>query len=300
MRGSYFPQNGIWLKGNLHSHSTISDGCYDPLTLAKLYAEKEYDFLSMTDHNQFVQHAELAEDELILLTGVEHDLEYRDDKCTHVVGIGRPGKEFTDYDCRQYIKDELTDQQMVDMMVDDGQFTVLAHPVWSHMCPEEVLSLHHFHALEVYNNGAEHLCHGGNAEIYWDLLLQEGQRVFATASDDVHEPQDLFGGWIWVKAAERSKEAITDALFSGTFYASSGPIIYDFGLKNGEVYLNCSECRAVHFVSYYSKGESFFAKPGIPLTEAHHALCGDEIYCRAVCVDQEGYCAWTQPIFFEH
>jgi len=298
MKESYFKDEGIWLKGNLHSHSTVSDGCYDPMTLAKLYADHGYDFLSMTDHNLYVHHDDLSDTGLILMTGVEHDLEYRDDKCTHVVGIGKPGKKINDYDCRQYVKEELTDQQMIDMMTADGQFTSLAHPVWSHMTAEEVLSLQNFHALEIYNNGAEHLCHGGNAEVYWDLLLQQGRKVFATATDDVHEPCDLFGGWIWVKAAERSKEAIYDALFKGAYYASSGPKIFDFGIEGDEVYINCSESRAIHFVSFYNRGESFFAAQGETINEARHKLYGDEIYCRALCVDKEGYSAWTQPIFF--
>lgn len=298
MKKSYFRQDGQWLKGNLHSHSTVSDGRFTPLELASMYAERGYDFLSITDHNLFISHEELPEETILLLTGVEHDIEYSPDKCTHIVGISCFGKTETGYDCRRYSKDELTDQQLVDMMHDDGQFVTLAHPVWSRMEPEEVLTLENLNAVEVFNNGTEHLCHGGNAEVLWEYMLRRGKHVFATASDDVHGRDDLFGGWIWVKAEKRSKEAILDALLAGCFYASNAPVIYDFGTEDGSVYINCSECNEIHFVTYLPRGKSFFAKDGQALTEASYKLTGREKYVRAICVDKEGHSAWTQPIFF--
>ncbi|MEA5012447.1 MAG: CehA/McbA family metallohydrolase [Angelakisella sp.] len=297
MKQSNFPEGGLWLKGNLHSHSTVSDGFYAPEKLVALYAEKGYDFLSITDHNVYVHHNDLPEEEIILLTGVEHDIEYSPDKCAHFVGIGVVGKAQPDYECRRYSKQERTDQQIVDMMHKDGQFVTLAHPVWSRMHPEEVLALDGLSAIEVYNNGTEHLCHGGNAEVYWDLLLQQGKRVFATASDDVHTPDDLFGGWVWVKSEARTAQAIMDALHAGYYYASSGPQIFDFSVEDGKASLSCSPCRSIHFVTYEPRGRSFFAR-GEPLTRAEFQLKGRKAYVRAVCIDAQGHSAWSQPIFF--
>lgn len=299
MRISYFPTEGLWLKGNMHSHSTVSDGAFSPSELAQLYMDKGYDFLSLSDHNIFLSHDGLAADSFLLLTGVEHDIAYNEDKCVHVVGTGAAGRTATSYDCRCYSKDELTDQQLVDQMYADGQFVTLAHPVWSRMEPDELMALDHFHAIEVYNNGTEHLCHGGNAELYWDLLLRHGRHVFATASDDVHGPDDLFGGWLCVKAAAHTPKAILDALFSGAFYASSGPEIYDFGLQDGSAYVTCSPCREIHFVTYPPRGKSFFAQAGAELENSIHPLTWRESYVRVVCVDFEGRCAWTQAIFFK-
>ena len=81
MKKSLFPDGGVWLKGNIHSHSTVSDGMFSPRELAELYRDHGYAFLSMTDHNVLVSHSELPEDQIILLTGLEHDLEYSPDKC---------------------------------------------------------------------------------------------------------------------------------------------------------------------------------------------------------------------------
>lgn len=299
MKQSYFPEKGIWLRGNIHGHSTVSDGMFTPEELAKDYAEKGYDFLSMTDHNILAPHDDLAKDGFLLLTGLEHDIEYSPDKCIHLVGLSAAGRDDTDYLCKRYSKEELTCQRLVDMMRLDGQFVSLAHPVWSRMKWEELLSLTGYHAIEVYNNGTEHLCHGGNAEVLWDLLLREGRRVFATAVDDVHVAGDLYGGWIWVKAGERSKEAVLEALYSGAYYSTSGPVIHDFGVDGERVYISCSNCREIHFITYSPRGKTFFAEEGKPLTRAAHTLTGQEAYVRAVCVDANGYSAWTNPIFFD-
>lgn len=299
MKTSYFSQDGVWLKGNIHSHSTVSDGLLAPKELAEAYAAQGYDFLSMTDHNVLVPHGELPPERLLFLTGLEHDIEYTPDHCLHVVGLSPEGKDRTDYLCKRYSAEEIADQRLIDMMRADGQFVSLAHPVWSRMEPEEILALNGLHAIEVFNSGTEHLCHGGNAEVYWDLLLRHGKRIYAVAVDDVHVPVDLFGGWVWVKAAERSTGAILEALHSGAFYASTGPVIHDFGVEDGRAYLSCSGCRSIHFVTYPPRGQSFFAQPGDVLTQASHTLTGRESYVRAVCVDAAGHAAWTNPIFFD-
>ena len=296
MRKSVFPEGGIWMKGNLHSHSRVSDGYFEPLELAKLYASHGYDFLSMTDHNVFVPHSELSPEEILLLTGVEHDLEYSCDKCVHIVGLGKANQTETSYPCRKYTTQELTEQRYLDIMRNDGQFVSLAHPMWSRMEPEEVSALHGFHAIEVYNNGTEHLCHAGHAEAYWDMLLRHGQRVFAIACDDVHVACDLFGGWVCVKAEDRTREAVLKALFKGEYYSSSGPEIYDFGLDGDQVYIECSPCREVHMISYPPRGKTSFADGQ---TEAVFALTGREKYIRIECIDNSGRVAWTNPIFFD-
>ena len=298
MKQSYFPE-GIWLKGNIHSHTTVSDGLFAPEELAELYAAHGYDFLSMTDHNILAPHGEAQGREIILLAGVEHDLTYSTDKCTHVVGLSPAGQSEPGYLCKQYAAGELTEQHLVDMMLADGQLVSLAHPFWSCMEFDEIENLRGIHSIEVFNNGMEHLCHGGNAEIFWELLLRHGRRIFATAVDDVHGPDDLFGGWVWVKAAGRNPGAILAALHSGAFYSTSGPVVEDFGLDGSTVYLSCSPCREIHFVTYPSKGASFFSTDSTPLQSVCHTLSGREAYVRAVCVDEAGRSAWTNPLFFD-
>jgi predicted metal-dependent phosphoesterase TrpH len=39
-----------WLRGNLHAHTTFSDGVKEPAQLVAAYEALGYDFLAITDH----------------------------------------------------------------------------------------------------------------------------------------------------------------------------------------------------------------------------------------------------------
>ena len=40
-----------WYKGNLHGHSTRSDGIRSPEELKEIYKESGYSFVALTDHD---------------------------------------------------------------------------------------------------------------------------------------------------------------------------------------------------------------------------------------------------------
>ena len=57
-----------WFKGNLHTHTTESDGDADPEWVANWYKEHGYDFLVLSDHN----HRTILDQEidgLLMVTG---------------------------------------------------------------------------------------------------------------------------------------------------------------------------------------------------------------------------------------
>ncbi len=41
----------LWYKGNLHTHTTESDGDAHPEDVVEWYKQHEYDFLVLSDHN---------------------------------------------------------------------------------------------------------------------------------------------------------------------------------------------------------------------------------------------------------
>ena len=43
---------GNWYKGNLHMHTTVSDGELDPVEAISVYREAGYDFIAITDHRK--------------------------------------------------------------------------------------------------------------------------------------------------------------------------------------------------------------------------------------------------------
>src|SRR2546427_11873037 len=43
-----------WLRGNLHAHTTFSDGVKEPAQLIAEYEALGYDFLTITDHENWI------------------------------------------------------------------------------------------------------------------------------------------------------------------------------------------------------------------------------------------------------
>ena len=43
----------MWLKGNLHTHTTLSDGDLPPEEVCRSYADQGYHFISITDHERY-------------------------------------------------------------------------------------------------------------------------------------------------------------------------------------------------------------------------------------------------------
>ena len=48
----------MWYKGNLHCHTTDSDGDCTPEEVVKRYKEQGYSFLAITDHNVYSDYRE--------------------------------------------------------------------------------------------------------------------------------------------------------------------------------------------------------------------------------------------------
>lgn len=312
MNRSFFPNTGTWLKGNIHSHTTQTDGQCPPDQQIRDYCAKGYDFFSITDHNMVVNSQCFADgSDILLIPGWERDVRHhmKNTKCIHVVGLF-PSEEglfcqdaqFQPRRERKYEVCEITNQQLVDEMVAEGQFTILAHPRWSRMTPDEVLNLSGFHAIEVFNTGCERLMHAGRADLYWDLLLQSGRKVWGVACDDTHgktAKSDRFGGWVMVRAKERTVAAVLEEMKSGMFYLSQGPQIEDWGMEDGRIYFKCSPCKEIHVTTYPARGGSFYAEDGKSLTEVSYTLKGGEQYILCECIDHDGNTAWTNPHFFD-
>ena len=64
--------------------------------------------------------------------------------------------------------------------------------------------------------------------LHWDEALERGAAFFALATDDSHHPgYDSGFAWTMVRAAEKSQEAVLEALRTGAFYGSTGPAIHE-------------------------------------------------------------------------
>lgn len=72
MKKDCFGDPGQWYKGNLHSHTTNSDGHLTPAQAVALFRQYGYSFLCLSEHDYYTDlRAELDREDFILLPGVE-------------------------------------------------------------------------------------------------------------------------------------------------------------------------------------------------------------------------------------
>lgn len=303
-----FPYKDKWYKGNLHCHSTESDGRLSPSEVAAIYKSRGWNFLAYTEHRLYTHHKEFDDENFIIIPGVELDVRNEDPlKIYHVVGVGRTdgaGKEagykHGEMIARPTWEGLETAQGMIDDLNRKGNLSIFCHPIWSRLELDDFIGLDGFFAMELYNTGCALESHTGLCVDYWDSLLRRGRKVWGVAADDCHHVlQDQCGGWVMVNAPELTIQAITGALEKGHFYSSTGPEIYSLMVQDNKVYVECSPVKAVHFVAYEELGHSYWAPKGGTITSAKHRLNGREKYVRIECVDKEGNTAWSNPIFLK-
>ena len=67
-----------YYKASLHTHSTVSDGKLTPEEARDAYKAQGYSILALTDHSVMVGHQDLNQPDFLMLTGVEIDIDDRD------------------------------------------------------------------------------------------------------------------------------------------------------------------------------------------------------------------------------
>lgn len=313
----FFTSEGRFYKGNLHSHSLDSDGNLAPLQLAKLYFEHGYHFLALSEHETFYNHeGGVAFDDFLLLPAVEWSSSLTDQgdlmKAHHISGFAGSTDMLKDAPGGPLQNGQTLPQlpfagaptavEMAHILANHGCIAVYNHPSWSNVEPAEMGNLDGCLALEVYNHGSELQNHTGYGSWHWDALLRRGVKINAVAGDDNHNDPELFdsfGGWVQVYARELTHDSIIEALKSGSFYASSGPSISEYGIINGEVYVQCSPVKSIRFIAggVIGAGDIVLAEAGDLLEQARMRLDGREQYVRIECVDGQGKTAWSNPIY---
>ena len=94
------------------------------------------------------------------------------------------------------------------------------------------------------------------AEWFRDAVLASGRACSAIATDDSHDAPDCLNAWTMVRAEERSREAVVDALRAGSFYASNGPSILEARRDGDALEVRCSPARSVRLQSRPGSGSS--------------------------------------------
>ena len=286
---SPFESPGVWLKGNLHTHSTQSDGLRDPDDVVRWYTDHGYDFLAITDHRTRTIVDPPEDSSLIMLPSMELDgWDESFDGEYHLTGIGLASLDRTESGTSL--------QAAVDQVKADGGLAILAHPNWLGIAPHELFPVSGLDGLEVFNVTCEEINGKGESGHLWDHALDAGMKLRGFAVDDAHwHALDAGQAWIMARSEMRTAAGVSDALAAGCFYSTQGPEIHSFAIDGNVAHARCSPVVDIRFVSQRNFGTRIKAENG-EIEEAEFILRGQEKYVRLVCIDRQGRVAWSNPL----
>jgi hypothetical protein len=279
------------LRGNLHCHTTNSDGELAPPALARAYADAGYDFLAITDHERFTDPSVVADAGMIAVPGMElHGGMNAAGHEHHIVALG----------IDRAVERDPADgpQAIVDAIRDAGGQAIMAHPYWHGCTSADLLEVHGWLATEIYN----HVCHAfigkGESTETWDQVLAEGRKAWALAVDDCHlGGPDIHGGWVMVGARERTTEGVMEALIDGRFYSTCGPEIHAVERDGDRLHVRSSAAQTIALIGRGPTGDACHAPDGELIEEATLDLGRVKGYGRLLIRDARGRGAWTNPHF---
>lgn len=332
-----------WYKGNTHVHTTLC-GHADthPDTVALWYLERDYNFLILSEHNQFIdpESVNLPSDrreDFILIPGEE----VTDYKHVHTTAMNihrevpphTPAElstiENNPYDnYKVYLMKKHTDS-----IRNAGGIPILNHPNWQSGVPaSDIQQVDGLNMIELYNGHPDVNNWGtekhASMEQKWDSLLTAGRKIYAVSSDDAHsfknwsvDVSNPGRGWVMVQSEHLTPDAITNAMASGNFYASSGVILKKIR-KNSEIYEievdegeTLREIESPFIVGYKNEksedgfsieiisdnGKVIMKKQGLSarleIPEGVKYVRGKITYSRTRSSHSEQFFAWTQPVF---
>ena len=303
---SPFSLPGRFWRGNLHTHSTLSDGALEPPQVIEAYKNAGYDFMMLSDH--FIGHYNwpiadtraLRSNNFTTIIGSElHAPQTQVGELWHIVAAGLP------LDFPPASKSE-TGAQLARRAHEAGAFIGIAHPAWSQLTMDDGRAIDCAHAVEIYNHGCAIENDRGDGWYLLDQLLNEGKRLTAFATDDAHfKSPDHFGGWVHVRAESLGPEVLLEALKKGHYYSSQGPQIHDISVSGNEINITCSPVDNITVLRGNSRTLVRNAKSITEATldlkklETGWLLTKQSPWFRVVCIDHSGKRAWSNPIWKE-
>ena len=316
-----------YFKGNMHCHSTLSDGAQTPEELKAWFKGHGYHFLAITDHEVTYNHSDLDDEDFITITSSELSVKEFPEVSTStnrrmkVAHFNIYAKEqsndatlFYSTVADHYAPDELRERLAAELgdktreytpegineiirgANEAGFFVAYNHPRWSLETYREYSAYEGLWGVEVYNTS----CARAGLNEYdinvVDDMLRDGKRVFATSGDDNHSARTCGGTFVMVNAPSLTYKNLIDGLLAGTFYTSTGPEIYRLSVCGNEVTITCSAARQISYSTEGRRAKAVHAADE-PLTSATFKIEPDDGYFRLDVIDEQGQHANTQAYF---
>lgn len=304
-----FSTPGQFWRGNLHTHSNLSDGALDPEQVIAAYRDAGYDFMQLSEHFLDRFNWPIADtrrwrtNDFTTLIGAElHAMGTSVGELWHILAAGLP-LEFP-----APSPDE-TGPDLAARARAAGAFVAVAHPAWSQLTIEDGRALTAAHAVEIYNHGCAVENDRGDGFYLLDQLLNDGAKLNAVATDDAHfrhGDYDAFGGFVEVKAPSLDPEELLAALKAGHFYSSQGPRFLDISVSKTEVSVACTPVRAITLLTGNSRALSrvgrHITSATFDLTTIEREAWGKTLaprWLRIAAIDASGHRAWSNPIWVD-
>jgi len=278
--------NKRWYKGNLHTHTTLSDGEKTPEEVVALYRAKGYDFLALTDH--WVTGDGWAEDDFLMLSGVEYDTGGDMEKgIYHIVGVGMQRPVSLDS------KPRPDAQTIIDKIHEADGMPILAHPSWSMNRAWESCRLTGLEGCEIYNttSGLPFNCRPYSGA-FLDDMANLGCFLPCMAADDAHNYcGDETRSYLMVQADELSRDAILAAIRRGDFYSSQGPR-FSVSREGDTIKVVSTPVESIVFFTNWI-WEPDRAAVGHGICEAQFKIKPEDRWVRIELADADGNMAWS-------
>lgn len=276
---------GRFLRGNLHTHTTRSDGEHEIQRVIDAYAQRDYDFLMISDHDMIVSPREFDELDhrgMTLIAGNE---------------ITQNGPHLLHVNAAQRIEPLPLRQQVIHNAIASGGFIIVNHPNWlktfDHCPAQNLRQWIDYAGIEIFN-GIMRREHGSPYALNkWDMLLAEGRRVWGFANDDMHDlAHDLAAGWNMVYCQDADADAIVASLLAGRFYASTGVTIESIEVHGMRLSVTTADAQKIVALRDTSMRIATADSRTIDIDVPE-----DATYVRIECWGAGDAFAWTQPFF---
>ncbi len=276
---------GRWLVGNLHSHTTASDGQRDHQAVIDDYAGRGHGFLMISDHDILTDaedHADFDPQGMILVAGNEITA-----NGPHMLHVGASG----------LVEPNADRQQVIDGVKENGGFVIFNHPNWHanfNHCPQELFErCEGYLGLEIYNGVISRLDGSPYASNRWDMLLNQGRRIWGFANDDSHVATGDVGlGWNVAYVKEETPAGVVEALAQGRFYASTGVEISHIGVDGRHITIETENASRIVALRDTGRRFAIVDSRAIEVEVPEGAR-----YVRFECWGAGEAFAWTQPFF---
>ena len=282
---------GQWLRGNLHTHTTRSDGSRAPQVVVDDYARRGYGYLGFSDHDQLTSDADIAQLDsrgLVLIPGNE---------------ISRGGTHMLHVDAERFVEPAPARQIVLNDIAAAARatgrgFAIINHPDWlaeyEHASVAQLKEWTGFTGIEIFNGVL--LWHDGSpyALRKWDILLSAGRRVWGFANDDSHGDKHVELGWNTVYVKERTRAAVVAALQAGRFYASTGVTITGITVNGMTVRIETENAQRIVALQNTGKRLKWVDERVMEFEVPAKAK-----YVRFECWGPGERFAWTQPFFVD-